>query len=573
MSERQFLPLCDLLFNLISLACYFCDIVFDLTMGYALYQKGQYFWGGIIVFFVLFSLTVCQIFSIFWYLKTKKRSCGKIACLILVHSLSLGVIWRHFKLLLPVDLSWIKSEMRDICVLRLLHGFLNSGPTLLIQLHLFLNYDMETELKDLSALSVCLSVFSICWALSSYSKNLKRRNIRRLVLTWPGVITQFMWRLGTVGTRAICLVLYSSLYGPWVLVVVLLHWISMFLWIVSTELFAIKQTKTLARTWTSALVAFVYILAYINIHEGKHRHKMVVYYVVMTLENSLLCFSWYLNAPKTNNNEAMPLFLTCTYTAGILFMLLYYRFFHIRRLKYDVDGSVNVSNEVIGESSVTVPENEEKKKEPPKQEPHQIQSLKPSGRYNRYYSGMGHHHNGIPGVFNCRFTNPYSAAISKRKKKKPTSFVPPPSILPSQHCPVPFWCRPLVSEDKTVVRSPVDIRAKLEEKKQQQLAELRDIEEEIMRRRNGSDYPQELAPSYLGMTNPEVIPYTLPRQSRYFKRYRKPTKPARYCPPANSSDGDVDSLDDNENDNGGCWYTMAQHKLRHNPRVRHETKL
>jgi len=32
---------------------------------------------------------------------------------------------------------------------------------------------------------------------------------------------------------------------------------------------------------------------------------------------------------------------------------------------------------------------------------------------------------GIPGVFNCRFANP-TAANPNRKKKKPTSFVPPP---------------------------------------------------------------------------------------------------------------------------------------------------
>lgn len=33
---------------------------------------------------------------------------------------------------------------------------------------------------------------------------------------------------------------------------------------------------------------------------------------------------------------------------------------------------------------------------------------------------------GIPGVFNCRFTNP-TAVNPNRKKKKPTTFVPPPS--------------------------------------------------------------------------------------------------------------------------------------------------
>lgn len=34
--QYEFLPLCDVLFNIISLASYFCDVVFDLAMGYAL---------------------------------------------------------------------------------------------------------------------------------------------------------------------------------------------------------------------------------------------------------------------------------------------------------------------------------------------------------------------------------------------------------------------------------------------------------------------------------------------------------------------------------------------------------
>lgn len=34
--QHEFLPLCDVLFNIISLASYFCDVVFDLAMAYAL---------------------------------------------------------------------------------------------------------------------------------------------------------------------------------------------------------------------------------------------------------------------------------------------------------------------------------------------------------------------------------------------------------------------------------------------------------------------------------------------------------------------------------------------------------
>ena len=97
----------------------------------------------------------------------------------------------------------------------------------------------------------------------------------------------------------------------------------------------------------------------------------------------------------------------------------------------------------------------------------------------------------VPGVFNCRF-NP----AMMRKKKKPTTFVPPPiPVLPSIGLSVggvgggngkmsqPFWKRPLPrsgsSENEGSVCSRVDIQLKLQEKKRQQLAELRVIEEEI----------------------------------------------------------------------------------------------
>lgn len=109
-------------------------------------------------------------------------------------------------------------------------------------------------------------------------------------------------------------------------------------------------------------------------------------------------------------------------------------------------------------------------------------------RNQRYYSALpASVHNGIPGVFNCRFTNPYMAAMQKRKKKKPTTFVPPPSDDGGGRDSVGFWCKPPPSvhsqqgssENDSVGGSQVDIRQKLQEKRQNQLAELRAIEEEI----------------------------------------------------------------------------------------------
>lgn len=58
----EFLPLCDVLFNVISLAGYFCDVVFDLVLGYALYNRGRFsaFWT--VMGLVGFSLIISQVY-------------------------------------------------------------------------------------------------------------------------------------------------------------------------------------------------------------------------------------------------------------------------------------------------------------------------------------------------------------------------------------------------------------------------------------------------------------------------------------------------------------------------------
>ena len=61
----------------------------------------------------------------------------------------------------------------------------------------------------------------------------RQHNVHRLVLTWIGVIFQFMWRLGTITSRVLVLVLYSTVYKSYVFLVIILHWITMMLWVLS----------------------------------------------------------------------------------------------------------------------------------------------------------------------------------------------------------------------------------------------------------------------------------------------------------------------------------------------------
>ncbi len=47
-----------------------------------------------------------------------------------------------------------------------------------------------------------------------------------------GVLCQLLWRLGTVGSRCLALVLYASVYHGWVFLFAMLHWVCMLTWLV-----------------------------------------------------------------------------------------------------------------------------------------------------------------------------------------------------------------------------------------------------------------------------------------------------------------------------------------------------
>lgn len=342
---------------------------------------------------VLNSLVVSQIVSLKWFLGSGKRRDPEITTpdqienqspvapklearkhryVVVLHVFQLGVLWRYAKLLVPVNLQNIKHEVRDLCMIRLLHAFLESAPMLLLQLHVLVSMQTDenkmgssssssssTELrlktigdghilpsgphsyptsaillqqnrtfKDLNTISAMLSLFSVCWALASFSKNVRRPNVHRLVLTWLGVIFQFFWRLGTVISRVTALTVYASLYKSWVFLVIVLHWLSMLLWLISPKnVFHGEKISRTKKTLFSAMIAFVYVFAYINLQEVNHRHKMASFYVVMFLENVLLVCLWMVGIWPERDERWMlvPITVLASFAVGILFMLTYYR--------------------------------------------------------------------------------------------------------------------------------------------------------------------------------------------------------------------------------------------------------
>lgn len=243
----EFLPLCDVLFNIISLTLYFCNVVFDIVLSWALHTRGNKTYCLISILIIIIALVISQIISLKWYLKEKQKIDRQVIvesesnqmsaidqkkelsdkerreqltqyAVVACHISCVGIFWRYAKLFVPVDLRTVKHEVRDLCILRVVHAFCEAAPMLLLQLHVYISFQKEIlndklealgehvitplvqessiaqhqqkAFRDLTVVAAILSLFSICWALASFSKHVRMKNVHRLVLTWLGVIFQ-----------------------------------------------------------------------------------------------------------------------------------------------------------------------------------------------------------------------------------------------------------------------------------------------------------------------------------------------------------------------------------------------
>lgn len=75
------------------------------------------------------------------------------------------------------------------------------------------------------------------------------------------------------------------------------------------------------------MIAFVYVFAYINLQEVKHRQKMFTFYTVMFLENLLLVLVVLVGIWPERGDKwwIAPVTVVASFAIGILFMLTYYR--------------------------------------------------------------------------------------------------------------------------------------------------------------------------------------------------------------------------------------------------------
>lgn len=168
----------------------------------------------------------------------------------------------------------------------------------------------------------------------------------------------------------------------------------MFLWLISPKnVFHGEKISRARKSFLGGIIAFIYVFAYINLQEVNHRQKMIIFYVVMFLENCMLVFLWAVGIwnMRSERWSLVPVMVLSSFFIGMFFMLIYYRYFHVRRLGYEDGGRISSSDGACKCNECV----------------HHQKSIHScgGGQLRDTEDGSKYTHV-IPGVFNCRFSNP-----------------------------------------------------------------------------------------------------------------------------------------------------------------------
>ncbi|XP_067141379.1 uncharacterized protein [Centruroides vittatus] len=319
----------DCILLLFSIGTYLADISTDIILIIQYFKNHYTIWGICTLMLVIVPSIIVQIFSLRWYILDGIRS--KVCWM--VHIFNLGIFERYMKLLrcgLKAqktqnlgDFQHFYEAQSDVCMLRLFESFMESAPQLVLQLYIM----FSTEKWNMwTVISAGISLISLSWGISAYSKSMRIVRLDKQKLSLCGMFLQIIWRSGTVSCRIISMVLFASVFGSWLLLIMSLHWLVMTVWV-------IYQNTDFCTTWWeerlyNCIVGEIYCFCFFNLKEGHSRYRSTIFYSITFIENVAFLLSYYLIKNNGFQDDLIVGFVIFAFIIGVLSMLLYYRFFH-----------------------------------------------------------------------------------------------------------------------------------------------------------------------------------------------------------------------------------------------------
>ncbi|XP_061111661.1 XK-related protein 4-like isoform X2 [Conger conger] len=309
--EQQKWTVWDALWILAAVAVYVADVGTDVWLSVDYYLRGEYWWFGLTLFFVALGSLSVQVFSFRWFVQdfSTEESAGAAGCAhldgkLLSGSASHGDVGAH-----P------STPQRQASTASKSNTTTNSTSST----------NATRTKKRSTSLSFCI------WFMQSLIHTLQLGQIWRYFHTlYLGVRSrrsgeQERWRY---------------------------HWRMVY------EYADVSMLHLLATFLESAPQLVLQLCIIIRTHtlQALQGWRLLAYYAAVLLENAALSALWYLHRqPADTEAFAVPALcvIFSSFLTGVLFMLMYYAFFHPNGARFGRSGSLALDDPASG--SFTLP--------------------------------------------------------------------------------------------------------------------------------------------------------------------------------------------------------------------------
>ncbi|KAK2158308.1 hypothetical protein LSH36_173g05062 [Paralvinella palmiformis] len=302
------------------------ELLFHVWILYFLYTSGSLICFAVCTSVITLSTLGSQLVSF----ETRRRenaekapSCSFIVC----HVMLVGLFWRYYRLLRCCHLPITRQEMWQCFVVNVFDVFTRSFPMLLVTVYLIMNGDFI--ITDL-----CTHWYLIAGAVTSFIAIIqslvvykKRRHICCVVgavTPSSGLLWNIPWRVGEVLARVFPAVMFATVHGYWILLVVGLHWITVTSLLVIDHI-RIKENgvRALRDLFVSS---YVHVFVSFNVASRKSRMVAILYFVLNCAESLTLTTLWLLYESRKELRVPVSAVIACCQVSAVVCATGYYNF-------------------------------------------------------------------------------------------------------------------------------------------------------------------------------------------------------------------------------------------------------
>lgn len=279
---------------------------------------------------------------------------------VILHVLQLGFIFRVLRLLYLRRDGLAFDRYRDVSFLRLMEGFFEAAPQLLLQLFVITLEDITNPAREIfTGIAVVISMGSLALAIADYISSGKdilhytsNSSQQRQRLSWVGYIIIILWHLSMIVSRGIAIALFATEYYLMIFVVGFAHYFLMVYWLYGHKSNILKtddgnkEEISICGHYGFELLAAVFNVFFpFRLQNEDSLSFITSYYTVFFFENLLLIILWVVHVDYTQDLwyiEAAPVTVIVTFAMGIGFMILYYLKYQPKKCQSNEDSNEEI---------------------------------------------------------------------------------------------------------------------------------------------------------------------------------------------------------------------------------------